>query len=769
MIEWIVTSCILILIIIVLRTVLKGKLSLRLQYALWGLVLIRLLVPITFGHTGISVTNLTAAAPVQDTVQIIDDITEISIPSQSFEDAYHEVVQEYVSRGVDISVLQGNELEALDYEAFERMKSPWTVQDILIIIWGIGTGLVALWLLISNLHFGAELRRSRKAMVVEGCTRPVYVTAAVETPCLFGLFRPAIYVTPDTTEDPAQLRHTLQHELTHFRHRDHIWAILRGICLALHWYNPLVWWAASLSRRDAELACDEGTLKRLGEDQRAAYGRTLIAMTCQKHGSLLLTATTMTGSKHSIKERITLIAKKPKMAIYTLVAVLLIATLAVGCTFTGANEPEETPPNDPTPDVTDSLTHEEVILYNCDGLTVAIPKEYENKLLVELGEDKPLISVYEKASIEAAAEHGITDDSLGWIFSLARYDQTDMERYVSEDHSGVQVFAKDESWYYAYVTPTDSTYFPHETTGIGETEWALLNEQVGPSIREDFTIRNGLTAVTDEDMDYPGSPATAQAFLVDFANEQTPATLELAFVTDQGRTVIGKYDAWTAVNAYQYSQCFKDCRFTHAQPMDMTGVQITLTPLDGTWSATFWDDSGYMELSPVFGDGCYTATPLEADIFFPNVGSILRKWYDEVEWAANDGDEGASIVIPDRGQSYLDAALEYCETLEGKHLTVTPGSKYRYTYVACSVEEAADTTEHFRTQGEIGENTYCFYLTTVFVAENERALNHSMAGNTGNYTGSDPNVPKDALEYSLCGYITLKDDGWHGQIAGTGW
>ena len=57
----------------------------------------------------------------------------------------------------------------------------------------------------------------------------------------------------------------------------------------------------------------------------------------------------MTGSKGSLKERIFLLAKKPKTAILTLLAVLLLAALAVGCTFTGAKE--EKPDNQPsTPD-----------------------------------------------------------------------------------------------------------------------------------------------------------------------------------------------------------------------------------------------------------------------------------------------------------------------------------------------------------------------------------------------------------------------------------
>ena len=130
----------------------------------------------------------------------------------------------------------------------------------------------------------------------------------------------------------------LAHEETHFRHGDHVWGVLRGLCLALHWFDPLVWWAAFLSRRDGELACDEAAIRRLGEDERAAYGRTLIGLTCEKRPALLLTATTMTGSRGGIRERIVLLAKKPRTAVYTLAAVLLLLAVVVGCTMTGRQE-----------------------------------------------------------------------------------------------------------------------------------------------------------------------------------------------------------------------------------------------------------------------------------------------------------------------------------------------------------------------------------------------------------------------------------------------
>ena len=157
---------------------------------------------------------------------------------------------------------------------------------------------MATCLIWSNLRFARRLKKSRQrvdakkdiedsTMKENGtqggiCTVPIYVTSVIETPCMFGLFAPAIYVTRDIMGNETMLSHVLAHETTHYRHRDHIWSALRSLCLIIHWYNPLVWIAALLSRRDAELACDEDTIRSIGEEMRIEYGRTLIGLTCGK-------------------------------------------------------------------------------------------------------------------------------------------------------------------------------------------------------------------------------------------------------------------------------------------------------------------------------------------------------------------------------------------------------------------------------------------------------------------------------------------------------
>ena len=172
-----------------------------------------------------------------------------------------------------------------------------------------------------------------------------------------------------------RLRHVLVHEYTHYRHGDHLWALVRCACLAVHWYDPLVWWAAAMSRRDCELACDAGALDRLGEAERLAYGDTLLAVAAgrSRPGGLLRASTAMNESKKTMKERIGMIVKRPRTLGIVLALVLAVAAAAAAVTFGGQaaadagpeddtpSDSQVTPPDDETPDgAAPALTDEEV-------------------------------------------------------------------------------------------------------------------------------------------------------------------------------------------------------------------------------------------------------------------------------------------------------------------------------------------------------------------------------------------------------------------------
>lgn len=196
------------------------------------------------------------------------------------------------------------------------------------------------------------------------------------------------------------------------------------------------------------------------------------------------------------------------------------------------------------------------------------------------------------------------------------------------------------------------------------------------------------------------------------------------------------------------------------------GDAVALAEMNG-WTLTAYADSSAVHFHGPTGEAW-----LYGEKDDPNAPyNLLRNWYDEAEFSALGGtyDKQDAIVIPDVGQDYLSAAKDFTQALEGIHLQASSGSKFCYTFVSTEVSEADDITQVWRENGSIDEDTYCFYLKTAFVEENQRALNESMAGNTGVYTGTDPDVPEGAWAYIRCGTISRKADGWHGELVGTGW
>lgn len=356
MIEWIVSSSVLIAALLLLRLLFRNKISKRVQYALWALVLLRLLIPISIVESAASVSNLLSDLTAKPVVQAASGTLP---PQVRYDLAVQEVLDAHDYPQEAYSALPEAQQEAIIQEyqpqiqqKLDSYETAYGAAQILKILWLLGAGVMGLFLLVSNFRFYRKLKRTR-IRLDSSASLPVYRSPAAQTPCLFGLFRPSIYL-PDTAIDEKAMSYILAHEQTHRRHLDHIWALARCICLALHWYNPLVWIAVKVSRADSELACDEGTLAKLGDDCRESYGRTLIEMSCARPSmaDYLLTSTTMTGDKKSLYQRIQAIATKQKVILAAVICLAVAVLILVGCTFTGAGSKDPDPDTPPTENIT---------------------------------------------------------------------------------------------------------------------------------------------------------------------------------------------------------------------------------------------------------------------------------------------------------------------------------------------------------------------------------------------------------------------------------
>ena len=361
---WLLSTCALIAALMLLRRVLRGRMDPRLVYALWLLAAVRVLVPGSLFDLPVSVSGLAESAGV---TQAVEDARYATQREETYgsknsgqadvEDIHGLEDMDWVRREswlgsqniTDVEVVDAQEVPAEEAggdpdsgSTYVRLELEVTRDRFAFLryIWYAGIALVAVWFLFVNLRFARRLRR-QGVPYTEGlpmdCPLPVYVVDGLSTPCLAGLFRPAIYLNRAALNS-GHLDHILTHELVHYRHRDHWWAVVRCACLAVQWFNPLVWAAAYLSRQDCETACDASAIGRLGEGERLAYGHTLVNMIAAgRHpAALFQTATTMTGSLTSIRQRVTLIAQKPRMTALTLAAALVVSLVAAGCAFGGA-------------------------------------------------------------------------------------------------------------------------------------------------------------------------------------------------------------------------------------------------------------------------------------------------------------------------------------------------------------------------------------------------------------------------------------------------
>ena len=177
---------------------------------------------------------------------------------------------------------------------------PVKLSEALFVLWALGAAGVLGWAVIGHIRFSRYLRRWGTPIAERGVwdvlkdwkaalglrSIPRLLTCpGLDTPMLAGIFRPRLLL-PSEPMDDTRLRHALLHELTHHRRHDIAFkALVLWVC-ALHWFNPAVWLMRRAVERDLELACDDAALRVLPEDERAAYGNTVLQAATGKKGAV---------------------------------------------------------------------------------------------------------------------------------------------------------------------------------------------------------------------------------------------------------------------------------------------------------------------------------------------------------------------------------------------------------------------------------------------------------------------------------------------------
>ena len=339
MAETLITSSVIILMLCAIRILFKGRIRPTVQYGLWGIAAARLALPCFypvirwFGSLQSPWSIMNAAAPLADRLAV--RAHAVTVPSGAVPVSPGQLGA--VHAGLENAA--ANPGTALISGAEQAGLSGWIV--LFLGIWIAGSILLFLWLSVVHIHMGKRLMKQRtpyEGPVPAWSAVPVYWTGDIPTPCYFVYFgKKGIYLPERLQNDPEAARHVVVHEACHAGHRDHIWGWLRCVLLCCYWINPFVWLAGYLSKRDCELSCDETAVRRLGEAERFAYGRTLIAMAAGRRTpwNFLSTASDIGNGKKSMKERIWTLAHHPKTGPVTALVIAAAAIVLIVCTFTG--------------------------------------------------------------------------------------------------------------------------------------------------------------------------------------------------------------------------------------------------------------------------------------------------------------------------------------------------------------------------------------------------------------------------------------------------
>lgn len=237
-VEALAASSLLMLLVLVLRGPVRRQFGAQIAYILWVLPVARMLLP-----------------PLPE--------------------AWRPAAEPVAQAGESLSVMMIEPLGLAPPPPVTELADPTTAWWVLL-AWVIGAGGLLGWHLIAHTLFCRRMR-ARASVHAVG---PVQVIASDNAtgPLAFGVWRKYVAFPHDfeARYDEDERNLALAHELTHHARGDLIANWVALVVLALHWFNPIAWYAFRAFRADQEMACDAQVLAGRDPALRHAYGRAIV-------------------------------------------------------------------------------------------------------------------------------------------------------------------------------------------------------------------------------------------------------------------------------------------------------------------------------------------------------------------------------------------------------------------------------------------------------------------------------------------------------------
>ena len=316
------TAAMVIAVVLLVRLLLK-KAPKAFSYALWAVVLFRLLCPISF------------ETPVSIVPQLPDTSTGYNLADESIDlagagMAAYQAVGDLLNGGLGVQHIPTTEVTEDGMTRY--VTADWWSVWILFgkYVWAAG---MAVMLLYSAFSY----RRIKKQIEIAVPIRDnIWIADDIKSPFVIGFVRPRIYLPGNLGEKEQE--YIILHEQHHIRRFDHIFKALAFLALTIHWFNPLAWLAFGLACKDMEMSCDEAVIRKLGGKVRADYSASLLTLAT---GRRIIAGTPLAFGEGDAKGRIRNLAKWKMPAVWVIVIAAVLCVLLAVTLLTDRTMPNE--------------------------------------------------------------------------------------------------------------------------------------------------------------------------------------------------------------------------------------------------------------------------------------------------------------------------------------------------------------------------------------------------------------------------------------------
>ena len=341
--QYSIYAALIALAILIVRALLAKKLPALFSCALWGIVLIRLLLPFP-----LPLPSITAWAdiPAEQSIQSNSSIASTDSTDRPVFENEGTHVKEQPSQAPSSSINQAAPIAIPKDTVFDPML-------LLGLIWLAGFGALIVRISVTSFFTRRRLKfavRLHCDDLVSACAahagtryrEDIYMSEQFSVPVLFGIVRPRI-ILPICAKDMSEteMKHAILHEMVHKKRGDMWLKALWTIVLYVNWFNPVLWLADRLFSRDMERACDERVIRILGMGSKKAYALSLlnVALNINK-GAAANEA--IAFARGNVKQRIegVLLLKKQSRAV-TALSLALVLILSVVMLAACQPTPEE--------------------------------------------------------------------------------------------------------------------------------------------------------------------------------------------------------------------------------------------------------------------------------------------------------------------------------------------------------------------------------------------------------------------------------------------